>query len=153
MAEGTRIFNINGNYIEKQEITVQNGGILQFGGEEKKQKSNTEKDIEVALNEMLELKGENDEYLFSEQGQWYAVYRVLNEVTNYPSSMKDFCRRMKDMGYAECRIKCTYDSVAERQRSLPKLSVKVTLWQDYRNLSDAYEKQCVIAAFLINRLV
>ena len=29
------MFNINGNYIEKQEIHVENGGVLNFGGTEK----------------------------------------------------------------------------------------------------------------------
>ena len=34
MAEGSRVFNINGNYIEKQEIHVENGGVLNFGAPE-----------------------------------------------------------------------------------------------------------------------
>lgn len=35
MAEGNRVFNINGNYIEKQEIHVENGGVLNFGSAKK----------------------------------------------------------------------------------------------------------------------
>lgn len=35
MADTTRVFHINGNYIEKQEITVTNGGVLNFGNTKK----------------------------------------------------------------------------------------------------------------------
>lgn len=53
MAEGSRVFNINGNYIEKQEIHVENGGVLNFGSPQEgseKQQAREENSIPRELN-------------------------------------------------------------------------------------------------------
>ena len=47
---------------------------------------------------------------------------------------------------------CTYESLRAAQKSVPKLSAKVTLWNQFRDLSDVYRKQCDVAAFLLQKI-
>lgn len=49
MSEEKRIFNINGNYIEKQEITVENGGILNFGNTAEPEETPDDDDMKAEL--------------------------------------------------------------------------------------------------------
>ncbi|MDO4802975.1 MAG: hypothetical protein Q4A15_12485 [Prevotellaceae bacterium] len=123
-----------------------------FGETSVEKQSSTEAAIKEAIEKLMEEVDENGEPIFSDNGQWYAVFRVLSELHNYPKKMTDFCKVMADMDFDKCRVPCKYDSIRERNKNLPKLACKVTLWQQYSNISDAYQKQCVVANFLINIL-
>lgn len=152
MNEGNRIFNIKGNYIEKQEITVENGGTLNFGNTEPKNNSASDEKLKEVLEELFELQNENGKKVFNEQGQWYAVFRVLSKTYNYPKNMSEFCRLMENVGFDKCAIPCKAESVRKIQSQLPKLSCRVSTWNEYINLSEAYRKQIDIANFLLKRL-
>ena len=88
----------------------------------------------------------------TDKGQWWAVHRVLHELCNYPKKMTDFFQLMKSWQMDKASPACTYESLKAAQKSVPKLSAKVTLWAQYRDLSDAYRKQCDVAAFLLHKL-
>lgn len=104
------------------------------------------------MKELMAAHDEEGEPIFGERRQWYAVYRVLKEVRSYPSQMSEFCQRMRDMGMDRVPVPCVYDSFRKAATDLPKLKVPVTLWQDYANISAAYEQQCKVADFLLRKL-
>lgn len=138
-------FIVYGNYIESQTNYIKGNQV--FG--EKDNCRQSERKIESSLSAMMEAVDEAGNRLFTEKGQWYAVFRVLSEMFNYPKNMSDFCRLMQEGDYA---IPCTYPSLADRQKDLSKLVCKVTLWQQYSNLSEPYRKQCKVADFLLRSL-
>lgn len=141
-------------YIEKQEITVQSGANFYNGPkvefvEPKEKKSttldSTDEDIHMAIADLYEATDEEGNKIFTEQGQWYAVYRVLSSYCNYPEKMTDFVRLINKNKWAEDEPLCKYDSIASISKSLPLLSVKVSLWQQYKSTNEKYKKQCVVA--------
>lgn len=152
MAEDVkRVFNVRGNYIERQEIKVENGGVLNFGLTEMGKDPEREDEVKEAVMELLELTDAEGKRVFTDQGQWYAVYRVLNELCNYPKSMRDFCRCVKRWELPEEAVKCTYAMMTDRQKVLTKLLQKVTTWHMCKDMSDAYGKQWAVADFLIKK--
>lgn len=108
--------------------------------------------IRQLMSELLATRDEQGKPLFSDRRQWYAVYRVLKEVRNYPSQMSDFCQRMRDMGMDRAQVPCVYDSFRKVANDLPKLTAPVSLWPDYGHLSYSYEQQCKVSAFLLQKL-
>lgn len=120
-----------------------------FGETSVEKQSSTEAAIKEAIEKLMEEVDENGCNLFTDKGQWYAVYRVLSEIRNYPKNMREFCRLFENENYA---VPCVYSSLADRQKELPKLACKVTLWQQYSIISDAYKKQCDVANFLMESL-
>ena len=92
--------------------------------------------------------------LFTDQGQWYAVYRVLSEQCDYPKNMTDFCRVMSDMGMEEVNPPCKYSSVKKVASSVTKqLTSKTPLWKSHLTTADSKtKKQIEIALKLLDLL-
>lgn len=111
-----------------------------------------EEEVLMLLDDLLEMKNGNGSYLMTDKKQWYAVFRVLSEFCNYPAKMSDFCRTMKRMNMHEARVPCVYSSLKDASRGLLQLTCKTTLWQQFRDISDAYQKQCDVASFLLEKL-
>lgn len=120
-----------------------------FGETNVEKQSTADNAVKEAIEKLMEEVDESGERLFSDKGQWYAVYRVLSEKFNYPTNMSEFCRLFEDESYP---VSCIYSSLTDRQKKLPKLACKVELWQQYAMISDAYRKQCDVAVSLLKIL-
>lgn len=149
--EPTRRIYVQGNYIERQEIKVEKGGILNLGAtQQMKHKEVEDEDIRDMIDDLLSEVDASGQRLMEDTAQWYAVFRVLSERCNYPAKLSDFCRLMAQMGYADAVPPCTYNTV--KAVHLQQLAVKVELWQQYRKVSEPLAKQCAVAQFLLERL-
>lgn len=134
-------------------VNINTGTIGAAADEETSRKDFTEQDVRQALQALLKAPATDGAgALMTDKAQWWAVYRVLNELCNYPQKMSDFFQLMKSWKMDKASPSCTYDSLKAAQKSVPKLSAKVTLWGQYRDLSDVYRKQCDVAAFLLRQL-
>jgi len=146
--EGATMTNCTQNFIwGNKTVNVYGNG---------KQKSDESQDeVKELLKALLEAKTEKDGktvLLMSSQEQWYAVYRVLNEKLNYPAKMTDFRLAIVKLGMDKGRVPCVYDSLKAASKKVPKLACNVELWQQYKELSDVYQKQCSVAAFLLEAI-
>ena len=79
----------------------------------------SEDGIKSALLALLEATDEEDHQLFTEKGQWYAVYKVLSECHGYPTNIREFCDIMKNWGMDGVSPACDYESI----RKIPKSAV------------------------------
>lgn len=138
-------FNDKVTYIEKQEITIQPGATFHNGPAPEPGKTsrtvvektnNQDDEIMMILDDLLDEADDKGNPLFTEQVQWYAVYRVLKEKVNCPEKMSGFQRYMDNLGYNNARVRCTYPSLKQGSIEFTLLSVKVDLWKDYRNVSE-----------------
>ena len=111
-----------------------------------------ERHTAVILRELLDAKDEEGHRLMTDQQQWYAVYRVLEEYGNYPRQMSDFARAMAQLGMDRATPACKHDSLRKASQAFPRLACKVSQWQQYSSLSEAYAKQCRVAEWLIERM-
>lgn len=158
LCKGSTVHIQNGQYVAHQSITVNNGGTLNLIAPQDNGPAVTapiiRKDSAIlAVDELLEALDDEGNYLFTDPNQWYAVYRVLNEYANYPAKMTDFTRVMQEKGYGNERVALSYDSMRYVSKKLSKLACRCDCWNQYSNLSDAYQKQYVITDFLIKRLM
>ena len=145
-------------------IKVEKGAIYNDGGyvtqnnypddntAKHKAEAKDDEDIHMAIDNLYSATDEKGEKIFTDQGQWYAVYRVLKEYFNYPDKMTDFVVLVKKSGWAMDEPLCKYDSIRSINTNLPLLSVKVSLWQQHKNVNDKYHKQCVVAEKLMKLL-
>ena len=105
------------------------------------------------MEELLSAIGESGTKLFTQNNQWYAVFRVLSEQYDYPANMKEFCRVMTDMGMGEVAPPCRYDSIKKVPAEMTQLACKTTLWHSYRNKATTQaKKQIEVALKLIELL-
>ena len=134
-------------------VNINTGNIGKATNEETSRKDFTEQEVRKLLKTLLEAPAvDGNGMLMTDKGQWWAVHRVLHELCNYPKKMTDFFQLMKSWQMDKASPACTYESLKAAQKSVPLLSAKVTLWAQYRDLSDAYRKQCDVAAFLLHKL-
>lgn len=108
--------------------------------------------IHMAIVNLYDATDEKGKKVFAEQGQWYAVYRVLKEYCNYPDRMTDFVNLIRKNGWDEAEPLCRYDSIRNINKSLPLLAAKVGLWQQYKSTNEKYAKQCAVAEKLMKLL-
>ncbi len=104
------------------------------------------------LRELLAAKDSDGHRLMTDQQQWYAVYRVLEEYDNYPRQMADFTRAMAQLGMDRVTPPCKHDSLRKASQAFPRLACKVSLWKQYSTLSEAYGKQCRVAEWLVEKM-
>ena len=113
----------------------------------------SEDGIKSALLALLEATDEEDRQLFTEKGQWYAVYKVLSECHGYPTNIREFCDIMKNWGMDKMSPACTYNSVRKIPSDIPKSTAKVTLWNNYKDKADEkFKKQILVANKLMEML-
>ncbi|MBQ6085020.1 MAG: hypothetical protein IJK94_00790 [Bacteroidaceae bacterium] len=115
----------------------------------------SDKDIKVAIEELLEAKDDKSEFLFRNKKQWWAVYRVLKEFCNYPADMKGFETKMKELCVADVngRPAMSYESLKGASKDIPKIAVcSPSAWSVFESISDNYKQQCIVADFLMLKL-
>lgn len=133
------------------QFIVENHGTVNYN--EKEAAPPDDRHMRQVLQELLVAKDENGDKLMVEQQQWFAVFRVLVEYGNYPRQMSDFARAMAQLGMDRATPACKHDSLRKASQTFPRLACKVSQWQQYCSLSEAYAKQCKVADWLIKRMV
>lgn len=105
------------------------------------------------LTALLEAVDEEGGRIFTEKGQWYAVYRVLSECMDYPKEMRTFCRLMARMGMDRATPSISYESIKKIPQTVHLPSGKVSLWSVCLDRADEKaRKQIIVAAWLIEKL-
>ena len=114
----------------------------------------SEEQIKDTLHTLLESTDEEGNGIFTEKGQWYAVYKVLSECHGYPSKISEFCDVMKNWGMDKVSPACVYDSVRKVPNQVSIPTPKVTLWHNYKDKADEkFKKQIIVAMKLMELLV
>lgn len=88
--------------------------------------------------------------VFSDQSQWYAIYRVLSKLNTVPDAMKDFANFINEHKLAEEKPKCSYESIKKASSSLPLFAKDVKLWSNCKDKSEQYMKQYKVAEYLMS---
>lgn len=113
----------------------------------------SEDGIKSALLALLEATDEEDRQLFTEKGQWYAVYKVLSECHGYPTNIREFCDIMKNWGMDGVSPACDYESIRKIPNNVAFPTQKVSLWHNYQDKAEAkFKKQIVVANKLMELL-
>lgn len=120
---------------------------------EEKHMNASEQKIKDVLLDLLEATDDEGKKIFTEKGQWYAVYKVLSDCHGYPKNMHEFCNIMQNWGMNEVTPSCDYESI----RKIPSLvsfpTPKVTLWSNFKERAEAkFKKQLVVAMKLMELL-
>lgn len=109
--------------------------------------------MKETLEQLLNATDGEGKKMFTQQQQWYAVYRVLSEEYGYPKIMTDFCGVMSDIGMKDVQPPCTYQSLKKVSQKMPLLSCKTNLWGSYLNRAESNtKKQIEIALKLMDLL-
>lgn len=148
---------IVGDKVQNKVETVENGGIgIQIvNGGERTPLTVSDKDIKAAIEELQKAKEDNDQLLFRNKKQWWAVYRVLYSYCNYPSQMTSFEAKMKELEVAKVDGKrdLSYESLSAAAKEVPMMATcKPDAWHTLKDKSDNYFQQYVVAEFLMQKL-
>jgi hypothetical protein len=142
--------------VEYEVANVENGGIgIQINNGKGVPLTASDKDIRSVLEELLKEKDDQDKQLFKNKKQWWAVYRVLSTFCQYPKQMKAFQTKITDMEikYGGNPNVITYASLADVAESVPQIAtISPSLWDTYKDLSDNYKQQYVVAEYLMLKL-
>ena len=96
---------------------------------------------------------EEGKKIFIEKCQWYAVYKVLSDIQDYPSKMTDFCDIMKNWGMHEVSPACDYESIRKIPNNVVFPTQNVTLWHNYKDKAEVkFKKQLIVAMKLMELL-
>ena len=69
---------------------------------EDKLMNTSEEKMKKTLLALLDATDEEGKRIFTEKGQWYAVYKVLSECYGYPTKISEFCEIIKNWGWPKC---------------------------------------------------
>ena len=147
---------MNGITINGPMFDIHDNGVVNnyfTSSSETKPMNASEDSVKETLLALLEATDEHDNRIFTEKGQWYAVYKVLSECHGYPSNMREFCDIMKNWGMDGVTPACSYDSVKKVPSQVKIPTPKVTLWHNYKDKADdKFKKQVIVAMKLMEML-
>lgn len=115
----------------------------------------SDKDIKAAIEALLREKDDRDKLLFKNKKQWWCVFRVLSTFCHYPHNMTAFNIKITDMkiDYGGNPNVISYDSLAAAPKDVPKMATTTpSAWDAYKDISDNYKQQYVVAEFLMLKL-
>lgn len=115
----------------------------------------SDKDIKATLEALLKEKDDKGKLLFKNKKQWWAVYRVLSTFCQYPKHMTSFKIKINDMeiDYGGNPNVITYDSLTDASKAVPQMATsQPSAWDTYKDISDNYKQQYVVAEFLMLKL-
>lgn len=143
----------NGPMFDIHDNEVVNNNFTAAPQREEKLAPSDEK-IKKAILTMLEEADETGKRIFTEQAQWYAVYKVLSQDEyGFPSKMSDFCVVMQNMGMGDVKPKCDYESIRKVPNEISQAPGRVSLWPGFLNkATDKFKKQIIVAKRLIELL-
>jgi len=142
--------------VEYEVNNVENGGIgIQIINGKDTPLTKSDKDIKAAIDELLKSKNENDEFIFKNKKQWWAVYRVLYQFCNYPSQMKAFETKIKELEVSinDAKRELSYESLSKASNDVPQMAkCTPSAWNAFKDINENYKQQYVIADFLMLKL-
>ena len=154
--------NVFGNFVMEEHAECQFGNIEPGGigiqnnyyGSQNAPLTKADQDIKAAIEELLAAKDENEEPLFRNKKQWWAVYRVLKDHCNYPSQMNSFVTKMNELGFSEIDEgrRPSYESIKKVPGDVPLMASATTTWNTVKEKSENYAQQYVVAEFLMKKL-
>jgi len=113
----------------------------------------SEQKTKAAIEEIMNMQDDQDEYIFKDQEQWYAVYKVLSTFCGYPAKMTDFERVIKDMGCGDLRIPCKYESFRKVPDKISQLPPNIKLWPSFNNSVGQTSKKILVVALKLMDLL
>ncbi len=137
------MFDIHDN----QQVHVNVQGLQQ----EVAQLNHSEQEVKNVITKVMEEKGADGEYIWTDQEQWYAAHKVLSTFCGYPVKPKDFERVMKNIGSDKMRIPCKYDNF--RKVALHQLPVNLLLWRQYEKTADQYSLKFIKVALKLMDII
>ena len=113
----------------------------------------SEANIKDTLLTLLDATDEEGNRIFTEKGQWYAVYKVLSECHDYPTKVSEFCDIMTNWGMDKVTPACSYESVKKIPTHITATSNKVILWHNLKDKAEPkFMKQIIVALKLMELL-
>jgi hypothetical protein len=120
---------------------------------EDKRMNASEAKVKDALLILLDATDTEGNRIFTEKGQWYAVYKVLSECHGYPTKVSEFCDIMTNWGMDKVTPACSYESVKKIPTHITATSNKVILWHNLKDKADPkFMKQIMVAMKLMELL-
>lgn len=120
---------------------------------EEKHMNASEQKIKDVLHDLLEATDDEGKKIFTEKGQWYAVYKVLSECHGYPTKISEFCDIMTNWGMDKVTPACSYESVKKIPIHVTPTSNKVILWHNLMDKAEPkFKKQILVAMKLMELL-
>lgn len=142
--------------VEYEVNNVEAGGIgIQINNSKETPLAKSDKEIKAAIEELLMAKDEEEEFIFKNKKQWWAVYKVLYHFCNYPSQMKAFETKMKELEVSINDIKkgLSYESLSKASKDVPQMAkCSPSAWNVFKDINDNYKQQFVVADFLMLKL-
>ncbi len=135
----TYTFHVQGDYVKGDKVMGNKyvGGACQQGEEER---------IKAALDRLMEERVADGSYLFHQQVQWYAVYRILVDYWGWrDGALADFCRRINAMG-TKWRVACKIDGVKKINQTPPFFKA-FSEWEETGNVATYTRQQSVARRF------
>ncbi len=136
----TYTFHVQGDYVKGDKVMGNKyvGGACQQGEEEER--------IKAALDRLMEERVADGSYLFHQQVQWYAVYRILVDYWGWrDGALADFCRRINAMG-TKWRVACKIDGVKKINQTPPFFKA-FSEWEETGNVATYTRQQSVARRF------
>lgn len=113
----------------------------------------SEEKMKKTLLALLDATDEEGKRIFTEKGQWYAVYKVLSECHGYPTKISEFCDIMTNWGMDKVTPACSYESVKKIPIHVTPTSNKVILWHNLMDKAEPkFKKQILVAMKLMELL-
>lgn len=142
--------------VEYEVNNVEAGGIgIQINNSKETPLAKSDKEIRTVIEELLKAKDEKDEFIFKNKKQWWAVYRVLYHFCNYPSQMKSFESKMKELELSiqDTKQELSYESLSKASKDVPLMATCTpSAWDTLKDKSENYRQQYVVADFLMLKL-
>ena len=138
------MFDIHDNGTVNNYFTTSSEDKLMNASEEKMKKT---------LLALLDATDEGSKRIFTEKGQWYAVYKVLSECHGYPTKISEFCDIMTNWGMDKVTPACSYESVKKIPIHITPASNKLILWHNLMDKAEPkFKKQILVAMKLMELL-
>lgn len=111
----------------------------------------SEQRVKDALEKLLAATDKDGKRVFTQQYQWYAVWKVLQE-HQYPKSPKDFAATMQTL-LGTTDPPCKYDSIRKIGTDVPHAAESLACWRTLRGRADGQFKHLVEAALTLQELL
>lgn len=160
-AIGRSGINVAGDLVLEKKVeyevnNVEAGGIgIQITNGKDTPLTKSDKDIKAAIEELLKAKDEEEKFVFKNKKQWWAVYRVLFYFCNYPSQMKAFESKIKELEVSihDTKLELSYESLSKASKDVPLMATCTpSAWGTLKDKSENYKQQYVVADFLMLKL-
>lgn len=142
--------------VEHEICNVESGGIgIQIIHGKDTKLTTSDKDIKSVIEELMKLQNSEGVFLFKNKKQWWAIYRVLHTFCNYPSQMKAFEAKMKELEVAQIDGKrdFSYESLSAASKEVPMMATSSpSAWNALKDKSEHYRQQYEVAEFLMLKL-